>query len=381
MNQSRLTAVVIGAGHAGEGHTLALRSANVDVVAICARQAPVVRAVADRLGVAEASVNWKATLQRLRPDIVSIATPASLREEVIDCAADMGCHLLAEKPLAAFAPEAQRLWARVRQAQVKHAYASVHRYDPGFAWVQELISDGQLGRLEHITVWCRWERPPLAPWSWYDKLESGGGVLNTVFTHVLGILERITGGQVVTAKGDLRVLREFAPVIEGVHDFRTHGDLSPPTEAAQTLPRRRCDADGSFQGILQIESLGQLADVQVAIGPSDHLPRQGSGWRIAGSNGVIELSGGLSNVRITVAQGSVRSSPIFQRLGDGPLGPPQRYFAMLPPAETMMQRKWSALAAELVNDVRNVPHAPYLTFRDGWRYQLLIDRIRRQESN
>lgn len=37
-----LRAIVVGAGSAGEGHTLALRQTGVEVVAICARQQAVV---------------------------------------------------------------------------------------------------------------------------------------------------------------------------------------------------------------------------------------------------------------------------------------------------------------------------------------------------
>src|SRR5438034_263059 len=96
-----LRAIVIGAGWAGEGHTRALRHAGVDVVAICARQPEVVRAVADRLEVEVASTDWRATLEAVQPEMVSLATPASLRAEVIEAAAAMGCHLFCDKPLAA----------------------------------------------------------------------------------------------------------------------------------------------------------------------------------------------------------------------------------------------------------------------------------------
>jgi hypothetical protein len=37
---------------------------------------------------------------------------------------------------------------------------------------------------------------------------------------------------------------------------------------------------------------------------------------------------------------------------------------------------WTALAADFVADVRGESHQPYLTFRDGWRFQEAIDAIR-----
>ena len=48
----------------------------------------------------------------------------------------------------------------------------------------------------------------------------------------------------------------------------------------------------------------------------------------------------------------------------------------LPPAGDHFQAKWCALAREFVADIRGEAHRPYLTFRDGWRYQVVIDAAR-----
>ena len=142
----QLRAVVVGAGWAGEGHTRALQWSGVDVVALCARQKSVVGPVAERLGVPEASADWREALERLRPDIVTIATPAVLRREVVDVATSLGCHLVCEKPLALNASEAAGVYEMARKAGVKHAYAATHRYDPSVAWLAELVKDGAIGQ-------------------------------------------------------------------------------------------------------------------------------------------------------------------------------------------------------------------------------------------
>jgi predicted dehydrogenase len=171
-----LRAVVIGAGWAGQGHVNALRFAGVEVVAICARQADVTQAVADRLGVPMASTDWRQTLAAMKPEIVTIATPASLRREVVEVATALGCHVLCDKPLAATAAEAQELYTLVRQAGVKHAYAATLYYDPSIAWVAELLRAGTIGALQEIDVLFRlpaWT--PLRPWTWVDVLAMGVG--------------------------------------------------------------------------------------------------------------------------------------------------------------------------------------------------------------
>jgi predicted dehydrogenase len=95
---AQLKAVVIGAGLAGEGHTVALQYAGVSVRAICSRTPEVVSELAGRMGVGHASTDWRQTLETVRPDIVAVATPAAAHEEQITAALELGCHIYADKP-------------------------------------------------------------------------------------------------------------------------------------------------------------------------------------------------------------------------------------------------------------------------------------------
>src|SRR3954463_8256954 len=94
---SGLRAIVVGAGFAGEGHTIALRENGVAVEAICARTLSAVQAMADKLGVPRASVNWRETLDEIRPDFVSVPPPAGAHAEVIEAALARGCHVYSDK--------------------------------------------------------------------------------------------------------------------------------------------------------------------------------------------------------------------------------------------------------------------------------------------
>jgi predicted dehydrogenase len=243
-----LRAIVIGAGWAGEGHTAALRHAGVDVVALCARDPENTAAVAERLGIGQVSTDWQATLEAERPDIVALATPASLRRPVVEAASARGCHIYCDKPLAATAAGAADLFRAVEAAGVRHAYAATHRYDPSVAWLAELVRDGTIGTLREILWTSRFNFPPLLPWSWALSLEAGGGALNNALTHFLGMLERILDGPLVRATGEARLLADKAPVVPGIHDFRhwigKAQELTP--DAAEGLEWRACDADGAF---------------------------------------------------------------------------------------------------------------------------------------
>ena len=67
---------------------------------------------------------------------MALATPAVLRSEVVEMAADLGCHLLVEKPLATTASQARHIYQRVQTAEVKHAYAATHCYNPAYVWLK-----------------------------------------------------------------------------------------------------------------------------------------------------------------------------------------------------------------------------------------------------
>jgi predicted dehydrogenase len=367
----RLRAVVIGAGLAGEGHTLALRHNGVDVVAICARQADVVRTVADQLGIPEASIDWRRTLERVRPDIVSLATPASLRGEAIQAAVEGGCHIFCDKPLATNGDEAKRLYHLVQSAGVKHAYAATHRYDPSVAYLAELVQDGAIGALREIDGTFRFPlSSPLTPWSWFDALATGGGLLNNGLPHLLGILKTVTGGEPLRVMGEARTFRRLAPVVPDLHDFRNRSARMPTQEEAERLEWRACDADDAFSALFRFGSGAPgVSEVHVALAANAVVsaPRPPNGWRLYGEEGMLLADG-------------IVSYALFRQLSSDaerePLPVPERLIGELPRVGSDGHNKYGALARDFVADIHGERHRPYLTFRDGWRFQEAFDAIR-----
>jgi len=341
----------------------------VDVVALCARRPDVVRAVADRLGIPEASTDWARTLAATAPDIVSVATPAALRRAVVAAAAARGAHVLCDKPLAATAAEAEALYRLVAGAGVKHAYGATHRYDPSVAWLAELIRSGKIGALREGLMTLRFGLPPLLPWSWAMVLADGGGVLNNVAPHLFGLLAAITGGGLAAAVGTARRTVDQAPVVPDLHDFRAWlaaaRALTPA--AAAGLEWRPCDGDGAFAALLRFRTAAGSVPVTLVAGPGPHAPGETNRLRLHGEAGALIAEGQFS-FQVSYLEGPEAAPE--------PLPVPQRLVDALPPAADSVQRKWCALARDFVADVRGAPHQPYLTFRDGWRYQAAIDAIR-----
>jgi len=367
---SGLRAIVVGAGFAGEGHTVALRENRVAIEAICARTPSAVQAMADRLEIPRASTDWRRTLAEIGPDIVAVATPAGAHAEVIEAALERGCHVFSDKPLAPTAPVARRLYELARDAGVKHAYAATHRYDPSVEWLEELVRDGTIGRVGEIEGTFRRHIHPLMPWSWYDSVALGGGLLHNALPHWLGILQRILGGEVQAAVGETRRVRERAPVVPDIHDFRLRGAARPSPEEAERLEWRDCDSDSGFTALLRIGTRDADSAAQVALSATGHpAVWPPNGWRFNGTDGTLVADGHFSYaVRLH------RAGEPADRWED--LAIPQRILDAHPLVGDEFQRKWTALARDFIGDVIGQPGRRYLTFRDGWRFQETFDTIR-----
>jgi len=379
MKSKELKAVVIGAGWAGEGHTKALQHYGVDVVAICARKADVVQKVASKLGIPGASTDWQKSLLEIKPDIVALTTPAILRTAVIELAAQLGCHLLCEKPLATTATEAGRLYAIVKKAGIKHAFAATHLYDPSVAWVNQLLTSQVIGELKEVDVThSRWIRgrstEKVKPWNWMNSLAHGGGSLNNGLTHQLGMLERMTGRKIISAVGEARIVRRKAPVLPDIHDFRQWLRKNITAEEASDLEWRECDTEGAYSALFHLGSPSSETEnrILVTMRPSPSVPARvpTGAWYFYGDKGTLVGKGGHILSPITKHIGSESEElPIPQELSD-----------MLPKIGDDIQNKWVALIRDFVADIQSRSYTPYLTFHDGWRYQVAIDAIRQSDG-
>ena len=374
----KLKAIVVGAGWSAEGHTKAFQHYGVEVLAVCARKPDIVRKVADRLGVPEASTDWRESLLKHKPDIVALTTPAVLRTEVIELAVELGCHIISEKPLALTAAEAEHIYNVIKDTGLKHGFAATHLYDPSIAHVRELLTQQHLiGELTAVDIGYRRRisndtpSTTVKPWSWMRSLAHGGGALNNGLTHRLGMLERMTGMKVVSAVGEAKTAIRQAPVVPEIRDFREWTRAKITHEEASKLEWRLCDAEWDYSAFFKLASSDIaargntiLVTMHTSPGVPTHSPT--GGWYFYGTRGTLVGRGGhiLSPITKHVAETS-EELPVPQTLTDA-----------LPRIGDDIQNKWVALVRDFLADIENRSHDPYLTFRDGWRYQIAIDAIR-----
>lgn len=378
----KLKAVVIGAGWSAEGHTKAFQHYGVEVLAICARKPDIVRKVASGLGVPEASTDWRKSLLKHKPDIVALTTPAVLRAEVIELAVELGCHIISEKPLALTAPEAEHIYNLIKATDLKHGFAATHLYDPSVAHVKELLTQRHIiGELTAVDVGYSRRIPSdipsktVKPWNWMSSLAHGGGALNNGLTHRLGMLERMTGMKVVSAVGEAKTAVREAPVVPEIRDFRVWRSKEITREEASQLEWRVCDAEWDYSAFFKLrppEMVNTANDLLVTMrthpGVPTHAPT--GGWYFYGTQGTL------------VGRGGHILSPLTKHVGETSeeLSVPQNLTDNLPRIGDDIQNKWVALVRDFLADIEDRPHEPYLTFQDGWRYQIAIDAIRASEG-
>ncbi|MEK0316913.1 Gfo/Idh/MocA family protein [Cohnella sp. 56] len=204
---------VIGAGIIAGSHLAALRK--LDALAACA--------VADvRLGRAEAMAaeygispyaDYKEMIVREKPDIAVVTLPHHLHREAATFAADRGCHVLLEKPMATSVRECDDIAAAVERGGVKLMVGHTQHYIAENIAAKAVIESGRLGRLLLINDrrHQRYDVPGRPDW-FFDKAKAGGGILTNLGAHSIDKIQWLTGEPIVR-------------VTAGIHYAGMRGDI------------------------------------------------------------------------------------------------------------------------------------------------------------
>ena len=273
--KTKLTALVLGSGYAGQGHTEALRYCDVDVVGIVSRNQHTVEETAQKLNIPYASTSWEDALKELQPSIVTIGTPGGVHFEPIMQALDHKAHVYCDKPLAETAEKAQLLYERAEALNVKTAYAASYRYQPNVLYARELIEQGHIGKPLEIECISHFHLDKLIPFGWSHTLEAGGGRLNNNFTHKLSIVQHLLNGSIVSVNGSVRHDLDRAPIVKGVHDFRTRRNFIPDKADLDTVEWGESDAEWSYSVLMELESPFASKNVSTLFKHSALQPRFG----------------------------------------------------------------------------------------------------------
>ncbi|KPJ87998.1 MAG: oxidoreductase [Spirochaetes bacterium DG_61] len=89
--------------------------------------------------------DFRDMLGKERFDLAIVALPDHLHKDAVIAAAQKGCHLLIEKPLATSSEDAQQMVQTIKKAGIKALVGFENRWNPAFISAKEAIDSGEIG--------------------------------------------------------------------------------------------------------------------------------------------------------------------------------------------------------------------------------------------
>ncbi|WP_448247797.1 Gfo/Idh/MocA family protein [Thalassotalea agariperforans] len=373
---NKVKVLVHGTGFAGQGHAEAFRYAGAEVVGMVGRTESVVKQVAQDTGIPYAGTNWQQALVDCKPDVVSIATPGGAHVEPIKQAIGAGCHVFSDKPLTADGSTSKELYDLAVAKGVKTAFASSFRYMPEILHAKRLVAAGAIGEPLEVECISHFNLERDIPFGWSHRQEDGGGRLNNNFTHMMSIVTSVVGEKILSIMGEVRDDLGRAPIVEGVHNFKTRRDFIPEDINDPALKWGESNVEWSYNVLAQLESEFAKKPVSVMFKHGGLHPRFNEDHIVFyGSKGAIYIKGHYGAGPLYLYgehNGGNANEWLEQAL-------PADIAADIPDVEGDTERNWRYLIREMVKDIQGEDVPPYQTFKEGSQYQQLIDLIRKND--
>jgi len=367
-----LKVLVHGTGFAGQGHTEAFRYAGAEVVGIVGRTESVVHQVAKDFNIPYSGTDWAAAIKECEPDVASIGTPGGAHVEPIKLAIAAGCHVFCDKPLTADGDSAKELHQLAVDKGVKTAFAASFRYMPEVQHAKRLVADGAIGEPLEVECISHFNLERDIPFGWSHRKEDGGGRLNNNFTHKLSIVTSVVGEKIISIMGEVRDDMGKAPIVKGVHNFKTRRDHIPKDLDDPSLEWGESNVEWSYNVSAQLESPFAKKPVSVLFKHGGLHPRFNEDHiAFYGSKGAIYIKGHYGSGPLYLFGASKSWEEVKL---------PADIAANVPDVKGDTERNWRSLICDLVNDINGEPVGHYQTFEQGSQYQQLIDIIRRNDN-
>ena len=336
------------------------------------RTESVVRQVTEKMNIPYGGTDWQQALADCQPDVVSIGTPGGAHVEPIKQAIAQGCHVFCDKPLTESGETAKELYELAKAKGVKTAFASSFRYMPHILHTKRLVAEGMIGEPLEVECISHFNLERNIPFGWSHRKEDGGGRLNNNFTHMLSIVTSVIGENILALMAEVRDDLGRAPIVEGVHNFKTRREMIPDDLDDPTLDWGESNVEWSYTVLAKLASEFASKPVSVLFKHGGLQPRFNDDHLVFyGSEGAIYIKGHYG------------SGPLYLYGADNEWQEqalPDDIAADVPGIEGDTERNWQYLIRDLVRDIKGESVAPYQTFREGSQYQQLIDIIRQNGS-
>ena len=172
--------------------------------------------------------------------------------------------------------------------------------------------------------------------------------------------------------GEVRDDMGKAPIVKGVHNFKTRREHIPDNLDDPDFEWGESDVEWSYNVTAKIDSPLAKNPVTALFKHGGLQPRFNEDYiAFYGSKGAIYIKGhyGSGPLYLYGKNKSWEETPL-----------PADIAADVPDVEGDTERNWRYLIREFVKDIQGETVAPYQTFKEGAQYQQLIDIIRENKS-
>ena len=206
----KLGVCIVGCGYMGSTHATGWQAVpEAEVVAVV----DLIPARAQALGrqlACETYSDYTEAITRPDVDVASVCIPTYLHAEVSTAAAELGRHVLCEKPIALTLDQADRMIKAARENQVKLGLGFMRRHSPVVADLKARLGAGEFGRpvMYHASD-VRELRPKT---EMHDARANGGPVIDMA-VHLIDLWTTIFDSQPVSVSAQgLKIGRDRAEI-------------------------------------------------------------------------------------------------------------------------------------------------------------------------
>ena len=185
---------------------------------------------------------------------------------VVEVALGAGKHVLCEKPFGMNTAEAQIMTQAAERAGKVGVIGFQFRYEPHLQALAAALRTGQIGTLQRLEL--KWLHPgrasPAFPWSWQNDAAAGGGIINSLASHVVDLLAWLansTVAKVESSRAAILIANRLGP--DGVSRPVTAEDwvqakLRLENGLAASFEISNCIPDGQGMEIVAIGEKGRF---------------------------------------------------------------------------------------------------------------------------
>jgi len=192
----RIRVAVVGCGRIAANHFGAIEkhADRIELTAVCDSDPAALDSAVARTG-ARGYADFGSLLADRAADVVALCTPSGLHPPQAIQAAQAGCHVMTEKPMATRWTDGLDMVRECDRAGVRLFVVKQNRRNATLQLVRHAIEKGRFGRIHMVTINVFWSRPQ----SYYDSAkwrgtwEFDGGALMNQASHYVDLVDWLIG--------------------------------------------------------------------------------------------------------------------------------------------------------------------------------------------